>query len=263
MISTENRKYKPFYKKFIRLRVDPINNDKILRFKKKKWKTFLIHLKIRNSYYKIYKPFSHYNYSIAKFASQGNSFKRKFRNDLIARQTFNYFYGNLQKKVLKNHVKQIYNSAQFRNYKRLFLELFESRLDSVLYRSKFTNSIKEAKQLIAHKHVKVNNRIEKNRSYILHKGDLVQVDTYASKIIKNNLRKQPTKNVIFTYRDKTTKKTTTKKIKKQIWPVPPKYLIINYNTLEIIFGDLKNVNFSLLFPFKLNVDSIVTNYYRH
>lgn len=263
MISTKNRKHKPSYKKFIRLKVDPINNDKILQFKKEKWKTFLIRLKIRNSYPKIFKPFSHYNYIITKFASQGNSFKRKFRNDLIARKTFNYLYGGLRKKILKKHSRKIYSSIQFRNYKRIFLELFESRLDSVLYRSKFTNSIKEAKQLIAHKHIKINNRIEKNRSHILKQGDLIQVDIHASKIIKKNLKKQPTKTVIFSYWDKTTKKNVTKKLKKHIWPIPPSYLIINYNTLEVILGDLKNANFSTFFPFKLNIDSIVTNYYRH
>ena len=262
MINTKNQRYKPLYKKFIRLRVDPLNNDKITKFKKNKWKKFLTYLKIKNGYPKIFKPFNHYSYNVSKFASQGNSLKKKFRNDLIDRKSFNYFYGNLNRKYLKNCAKQIYRYNTSRNYKRMFLEKFESRLDSVLSRSKFCSTINEAKQLIAHKHIKVNNRIEKNRSYILKPGDLIQVDSCASIIVKNNFKKLPNKNIIFIYRDKTTKKKITK-IKKYVWPLPPSYLIINYNTFEIIFGDIKNFNFSTFFPFKVNINSVVNNYYRH
>ena len=46
--------------------------------------------------------------------------------------------------------------SKFKNPKFLCLEFFESRLDSVLYRSKLSFSMSNARQLIAHKHVKVN-----------------------------------------------------------------------------------------------------------
>ena len=46
------------------------------------------------------------------------------------------------------------------------------------------------------------------------------------------------------------------------WPLPPSYLTINYKTLEIIFGNIKDFNFSTLFTFKLDTHSIVTSHYR-
>lgn len=242
---TRTKRYKPQYKKFLRLRVNPLNNNKIFKFKKKKWKTFIELLKKTNKFYKRFKPYTHYNHNASKFASQGNSYKKKFRNDLLAKKTFNYFYGGLRKKYLKTEMTRIYKSKEFRDPMLTCIEFFESRLDSVLFRSKFCFSIKNARQLIAHKHIKVNNRIEKNKSYILKQGDFIQIDPTAITLVKNNLKKQ--------FRNPSNKN----------WPMPPIYLIINYNTLEIIFGDIKNYNFSTLFPFKLDIHSVITNYYRH
>ena len=49
----------------------------------------------------------------------------------------------------------------------IFIELFEQRLDVIIYRSHFVASITEARQLILHKNVKVNNKIVTKNSYIL------------------------------------------------------------------------------------------------
>jgi ribosomal protein S4 len=116
----------------------------------------------------------------------------------------------------------------------------------VLYKSKFSPSIKNAKQLITHKHIKVNDKIEKNGSYILKQGDLISVTFKAKNIIKENLKKQ------FQERPDAI-----------LWPIPPSYLNINYNTLEILFGDIENFNFTTSFNFKIDTNSIVTEYYRH
>jgi hypothetical protein len=125
-MTTFNKKRKPMYKKFLRLKVNPLNNNKFLKvdtikikkklgkkiriyqnftliekFKKKKWFIFINLLKRKNKFYQRLKPSTCHSYSVSKFASSGNSFKRKFRNDLLAKQTFNYMYGNLLKKYLK------------------------------------------------------------------------------------------------------------------------------------------------------------------
>lgn len=241
----KTKRYKPLYKKFIRLKVNPTNSNKIFNFKKKKWKTFLGSLKRANKFYTRFKPYTHYNHSASKFASQGNSYKKKFRNNLIAKKVFNYFYGGLMKKYLKTEMARIYKSKEFRDPMLTCIEFFESRLDSVLYRSGFCYSIKNARQLIAHKHIRVNDRIERNKSYILKQGDLIRIDSKSVALIRDNLKKQLNNK------------------SDRIWPIPPNYLTINYNTLEIIFGDIKNYNFSISFPFRLDVHSIITDYYRH
>ena len=160
----------------------------------------------------------------------------------------------------------IYLSKKSYNYKIVCLQFFESRLDSVLYRSKFCFSIKNAKHLISHKHITVNNKIEKNRSYILKAGDVVSVRSSSSFFIKSNLRKiiqeyiKTKKNISFLGIKKLTFLTNLFSL---LWPIPPKYLIINYKTLEIIFGDIKDFNFSTSFNFKMDTHSLIINYYRH
>lgn len=161
------------------------------------------------------------------------------------------------KKYLKKHMNIIYNSKESHNYKLVCLKFFESRLDSVLYRSKFCYSIKNAKHLISYKHITINKNIEKNKAYILNVGDVLNVNPKAFSVIKHNLRR------IINAQLQTHKKKNFKLNLDLIWPIPPKYLIINYKTLEIIFDSIKNFNFSIYFPLKLNIHSIIVNYYRH
>lgn len=289
MIKKKGR-HKPLYKKFIRLRTHPQNNyNKLLKtivklesykkkgkkynevtvpissdipkFKKEKWSNFLNFIIRKNAmkktskfftrktgtFFTKLKPYSFNFYSTSKFASPGNSFKKKFKNNLLAKKTFNYFYGGgLLKKYLKNRMTEIYRSKKHRNPMKTCIEFFESRLDSVIYRSKFSYSMKNARQLIAHKHIKVNNQIEKNKSYILKQGDLISINTKSIEIVKKNLNKQ------FKERPDSI-----------LWPMSGNYLNINYNTLEIVFGDIKNFDFSTSFTFKLDTNSIITSHYRH
>lgn len=250
MINRKYKRYKPIYKKFIRLRVNAKNNEKIFSFKKKKWKSFLEYLQSSSSFYRAFKPYTYNSYKVSKFASSGNSYSKKFRNDLIAKKILNSFYGELLlRKYLKKRIREMYRSKKFRNSKFLYLEFLESRLDSVIHRSKLGFSMSSARQLIAHKHVKVNNRVEHNSSYLLKQGDFIKIDLQALNAVKSSLERQPAKSIAYK--------------KNVLWPVPPSYLTINYNTMEIIFGDITNYNFTVLFPFSISLDSIITSYYRH
>ena len=49
---------------------------------------------------------------------------------------------------------------------------------------------------------------------------------------------------------------------KVLWPIIPNYLIINYKTLNIIFGNIKNFNFSSLLNFKNDTNNVINSYYR-
>jgi ribosomal protein S4 len=79
---------------------------------------------------------------------------QKFRNTLHASKRFRLFYGDFSSKYLKNQIKAALNKSKaqskFLKTDTLFLELFESRLDTVLYRSKFSISMRGAQQLIVH-----------------------------------------------------------------------------------------------------------------
>jgi small subunit ribosomal protein S4 len=88
----------------------------------------------------------------------------------------------------KQKVKRIYGvlERQFRGYfvraerrkgvtgETLLLSL-EQRLDSVVYRLGFASSRAQARQLVSHGHILVNNRKVDIPSYLIKTGDVVQV----------------------------------------------------------------------------------------
>lgn len=275
----QTKKYKLYYKNILRLRVNPLNNNKFLklteyempkqisqkigrkivketiyikRYKeigklnKQKWKGFIRKLEKTNHFFQKYKPYTFNHYSSTKFASPGNSFKKQFKNDLLTKKTFNYFYGELNRKYLKKQMTSIYKSKQIKNSRTLCMEMFESRLDSVLKRARFCSTIKDARQLIMHGHVRVNTKIETNYSCILKQGDLIQIEDKSRKIVKNKLNNLLKENY-----------------NKILWPTIPSYLIINYKTFNIVFGDIKNFNFSSLLNFKNDTDRVIDSYYRN
>jgi small subunit ribosomal protein S4 len=97
----------------------------------------------------------------------------------------------------KQKIKRIYGllESQFRN---LFekadrmkgvtgsnlLSMLERRLDNVAYRSGFANSRTEARHLIRHGHFKVNGRKVNIPSYLVDKGDLLEVSEKSKSIAR-------------------------------------------------------------------------------
>src|ERR1700678_1877552 len=78
------------------------------------------------------------------------------------------------------------HETQFRNYfrqaarvpgqtGRTFLQLLERRLDNVIYRLNLAQSRAQARQLVTHRHFRVNGRIANIPSYIVKPGDSISV----------------------------------------------------------------------------------------
>lgn len=70
---------------------------------------------------------------------------------------------------------------QFRSYfskgkepKKVF-ELLESRLDSIVFRSGLTSTRPQARQLVNHGHIKVNNKKASIPSFIVRTGDVISL----------------------------------------------------------------------------------------
>jgi len=72
------------------------------------------------------------------------------------------------------------------------LRLLELRLDNIVRRSGFSDSIKMARQLVTHGHVKVNNKCVNIPSYIVKEGDEITIDP---KILEKPLVKQSLENI--------------------------------------------------------------------
>jgi ribosomal protein S4 len=235
------KRHKPFYKQFLRLRRNIQNRPKLLKFKKQKWVRFQQYSKNQLKFFKRFKIKDQFQLSVSKFASRGNSFQKKFKNNLYDRKVFSLFYGKLKKKYFKKYISQFANmrrsTGNFIDFRQRTLKFFESRLDTVLYRANFSLSIKSASQLIFHGHVLVNGVQVRTKSYVLKVNDLVEI-AYSLKsrnLVKNNLDRS------------------------NFWPIPPKHLLINYNTLQILFIYTDTSNLMPAFNHYLNIDSIITN----
>lgn len=88
----------------------------------------------------------------------------------------------------KQRIRRIYGilEKQFRNYYHLadlqkgatgenLLNLLETRLDNVVYRMGFASTRAEARQLVSHKAIVVNNQITNIPSYHVQPGDEIKI----------------------------------------------------------------------------------------
>ena len=104
----------------------------------------------------------------------------------------------------KQKIKRSYGllETQFRNYfekaNKLkgitgdnLVKFLESRLDNVVYRLGFASSRKQARQLIRHRHIIVNERLVDIPSFILDAGDIIKIKDKSKKLdlIHNSLKR--------------------------------------------------------------------------
>lgn len=238
MIFGNKNKFRPLYKQFIQLKENVQNRKKILQFKKQKWEKFIQNYKKKLKWYKKFKPKDQTQYLVSRYPSKKFSYKKRYKSTLQETKKIRLLYGGLGKRAIKKLIK-ITLKKRYRKINPLFLKLFESRLDTVLHRAKFSPSIRNATQLIVHGKILVNNKPVKIKSYLLKPGDIITINSKDSKLIETNIQQS------------------------NIWPIPPKHLTINYKTLQIIFGTFTNTNLSLSFSYHLNLEKILTGYYQH
>ena len=72
---------------------------------------------------------------------------------------------------------------------RTFLQLLERRFDNIIYRMNLASSRAQARQLVTHRHFRVNGRIVNIPSYLMKAGDVVTIGERSSKspLIQSNL----------------------------------------------------------------------------
>jgi small subunit ribosomal protein S4 len=104
----------------------------------------------------------------------------------------------------KQKIKRMYGllETQFRNYFEKankqkgitgenLIKLLERRLDNVVFRLGFAASRSQARQLIKHRHLIVNDRLVDIPSYLVSQGDIVKVKEKSKKLdaIHNSLKR--------------------------------------------------------------------------
>src|SRR5947207_3067551 len=95
-----------------------------------------------------------------------------FALQLREKQKARRIYGVLERQM-KNTFEQ---AAEIKGATgEVMLQNLERRLDNTVYRSGFGKSRSQARQLVAHAHIKVNGKITKTPSYQVKAGDLITV----------------------------------------------------------------------------------------
>jgi small subunit ribosomal protein S4 len=92
---------------------------------------------------------------------------------LNAKQKLKAYYGNINERQFRN----IYRKAITKkgDTTENLIGLLESRLDTVIYRAKFTPTVFAARQLINHGHIRVNKKKVNISSYLVKESDIIEV----------------------------------------------------------------------------------------
>ena len=104
-----------------------------------------------------------------------------YGNQLREKQKVKRIYGILEKQCRKTFRKA---SRQKGITGENFLVLLERRLDNVVFRLGFSNTRNEARQLVDHRHFLVNGRSVNIPSYILKRGDTIELKEKSRKVAR-------------------------------------------------------------------------------
>jgi ribosomal protein S4 len=117
------------------------------------------------------------------------------------------------------------------------MENLESRLEIIIWRVHFVLSVRNSQQLISHGHVYVNGFRMTKKNYLVKKGDIITFAQSIHPILVNYVSRS------------------------NLWPIPPKYLEINYRIFQIIVVDkVLYTNLFRNFDTFLNINSVIKSY---
>lgn len=96
-----------------------------------------------------------------------------YGNQLRAKQQLRGYYANMSEKQFRKTYEEAFASRG--DTSETLIGLLERRLDSVIYRLNFVPTVFAARQLINHKHVKVNGKSVNIASYRVKEGDTIEL----------------------------------------------------------------------------------------
>ena len=92
---------------------------------------------------------------------------------LNAKQKLKAYYGNINERQFRNLYRKAINKRG--DSTENLVGLLETRLDTVIYRSKFAPTVFAARQLINHGHFKVNKKKVNVSSYRVREEDVIEI----------------------------------------------------------------------------------------
>ena len=105
----------------------------------------------------------------------------EYGTQLQAKQKLKSYYGNINERQFRN----IYRKALKKkgDTTENLISLLETRLDTVIYRGKFTPTVFAARQLINHGHIRVNKKKVNIGSYLVKETDIIEVKEKSKKLL--------------------------------------------------------------------------------
>ncbi len=114
----------------------------------------------------------------------GNRMTRKmsdYGRHLLEKQRFRYTYGLLEKQF-RNYVFKAMSISGVAGEN--LLQMLETRLDNIVYRAGFSKTIRQARQLVTHKHIMIEGKCINVPSFLVKPGMKIQV----SEDMQNNVQ---------------------------------------------------------------------------
>ena len=246
IFKAKNRK-KGLYKKILASRKNIAGRMKVLRLKKKKWGAFIFFARKKFKFFQRYRFHDQSRLCVNRFGSRGNSLKRRFKHYIGKTKGLQVRYGGFKKKPFKSlFLKSSKYSNNLKRFKiknqrldditRTLFQL-ELRLDSILRNVKFCSTVLQARQMISHGHVLINNRVVRSHRAIIKHGDIVSVSSNPNirDVVKSNI------------------------MESNFWPIPPEFLQVNYRTLNVINTANGYEMKKIFIPYHLSLDTVIND----
>jgi len=99
--------------------------------------------------------------------------KSEYALQLMEKQKVKYIYGLLEKQFL-NLFNKAYKNKGITG--EVLLNLLELRLDNIIFRLGIAKTRRSARQIVSHKHIKINGKTVNIASYSVKKGDLIEIN---------------------------------------------------------------------------------------
>ena len=118
-------------------------------------------------------PFNSRNYPPGQHGKAKKGKASDYGTPLEAKQKMKYYYGNMNERQFRNTYRKAMQKKG--NTTENLVGLLERRLDTVIYRAKFSTTVFSARQLINHGHIKVNGKKVNIPSFLVSEKDSIEV----------------------------------------------------------------------------------------
>ena len=179
-------------------------------------------------------PFNTRAYGPGQHGQTKTSKPSNYGIQLNAKQKLKAYYGNINERQFRNIYRKAINKRG--DSTENLVGLLETRLDTVIYRSKFAPTVFAARQLINHGHFRVNSKKVNVSSYRVREDDVIEIKDKSKSLtviegsLSNKDRDVP-EYIQLDSKNKTTKLVRVPKLSEIPYPVlmEPKLVIEYYS----------------------------------